>query len=378
MTTPVQARKILFQQGVNGALVQHPAEDVRLSSGGGWTPDPTDPLKVRSGVVAGSGPSATTPPCTVTASAGQVTVSPGRFVVQGSTALQGHYEGTVDQAVTRTMAQSGGLPGAGQFKAGRVVIRVYDQLYGDAQDGWKVEVVLGAAASTVGAAAQPVQPPSSLLLRSFTVDSAGAITLASSLSSLTVPRGGVLPIQAWETAEAGAYVDQYRGHPVRGLQRWNGATWGPARYGTRASTFTRTGLSVANSFTHTTWVGLTANASNDAPVLFNSGTGIFTVQEAGEFDIRYQTYSDGGSGGLSMINFWCQAMADTRQFPSADLWDRVTRATGFAGAGGLYHPLPIGRLWLPSGATFRFGVGQTNSGGGAVSFDCSIGITFVG
>ena len=228
MTTPLQSRKILFQQGVTGALVTHPAEDVRLTGGGLWSPDALDAMKVRTGIVAGRG-LAGAAPCSVEAGSGQLVIRPGRFVIQGSTALQGHYEGTIDQALTRTLstAQVGsGLPGAGQFKAGRVIVRVYDQLYGDAKDGWAVEVHMGAAAATAGAAAYPTMPSSSLQLATFTVNSAGAITLGATLPSFTVPRGGVLPVDASENG-VGAYTGQYRDHAVMGLQRWNGTAWAP-------------------------------------------------------------------------------------------------------------------------------------------------------
>ncbi len=223
---PLMTRKILFQQGINGVPVNHPAEDVRLSSGSQWTPAAGDPLRVRSGVVAGSGSTSATP-CEVTAQTSQVTVGTGRFVIQGSTALQGHYEGTVDAANVRTLSSAtvgAGLPGSGEFKAGRVLIRVYDQLYGDTQDGWDIEVHMGAAATTVGGAALPALPTNSLQLKTFTVDSAGVITLGAAAVVLTVPRGAVLPVSSTDVA-AGAHIGQYRDHPTRGLERWDGAWW---------------------------------------------------------------------------------------------------------------------------------------------------------
>lgn len=192
------ARKMLFHQGLVTAPVKTPAEDYRLTTGGLWAPEGTDALKVRSGVVAGPGAPGFTA-CQVVAGGGQVTVKPGRVVVQGAAANQGHYEGTIDADQTRTVAAAtigAGLPAAGQFKAGRVVVRVYDQLYdGGAVDGWDVEVHLGSSAASAGAAGLPPVVGNSFTLRTFTVDSAGAITLGGA-TPYTAPGGGRLPVTA--------------------------------------------------------------------------------------------------------------------------------------------------------------------------------------
>jgi hypothetical protein len=219
-------RKMLFHQGTVATPVKTPAEDTRLSLGGLWTPSGVDALQVRSGVVVGTGASGGFSAAQVVAGTGQVTVKPGRVVVQGATANQGAYEGVIDADTVRTLAAAtvgAGLPAAGQFKAGRVLVRVYDQLYGDAQDAWDVEVHMGAAAATAGAAVLPTMPASAVQLRTFTVDSAGAITLGG-FPTWTSTAGGILPVDALDTG-APARDGQYRHHPTNGLEVGLSGAW---------------------------------------------------------------------------------------------------------------------------------------------------------
>lgn len=217
-------RKLSVQQGTTAAPVKTPAEDWRLNDGALWTPGSGSQLQERSGVVAGTGPSVGVEPLAVTAAAGGVfTVQPGRFFVQGSSPLQGGYLGTIDQSTVRTIAGSD-LPAGGSYKAGYLGIKVYDQVYGDTQDGADVIYLLGASAATVNATAAPQLPSGFLELRAFTIDSTGTVTFGSYLPPLTVPRGGVLPVRATDAGN-GAYLDQYRGHATRGLERWDGTKW---------------------------------------------------------------------------------------------------------------------------------------------------------
>jgi hypothetical protein len=217
------SRKMLFHQGSSSVPVKTSAEDTRLSLAALWTPDPSNAVKVRQGVVNGPGATSAFAPCQVVAGSGQVTVKPGRVVIQGSATSQGAYVGTIDTDTVRTVAAAAvgaGLPSAGQFKAGRVIVRVYDQLYdGGSRDDWDVEIHCGSAAATPGAAALPAVVNNSLQLRTFTVDSAGAVTLAGA-ADYTTPRGGI-PVVPQADNFPGAYDGQYRDVIGLGLQRWS-------------------------------------------------------------------------------------------------------------------------------------------------------------
>lgn len=194
MTAPIAAAllplKPLFLQGTVAAPVKTPAADTRLALGGLWTPDGADAIKVRSGVVWGPSSAAGTTPCGVYTSgtAGTLNINPGRLVIQGPTEQQGAYLGAITALTPRRVADFGGLPTAGQFKAGRVIARVYDQLFGDPVDGWTVELLLGSPATTAAGAVFPPLPAGALLLRNFTVDSNGAFTL-SGTPTYTTPAG---------------------------------------------------------------------------------------------------------------------------------------------------------------------------------------------
>lgn len=230
MTSPVAQlpRKPLFLQGTVAVPVKTSAEDTRVALGGLWTPEGTDPIRVRSGIVAGGGnPLAVTSP-----SAGNLSIAPGRLLIQGPVAGQGAYLGAVTAALTRRPADYGGLPTAGQFKSGTIYARVYDQNYGDTVDGWGIELLLSASQLTANAAtaAMPAVPAGGVLIKNFVVTSAGAFTF-SGVPKLTVPLGSVLPIDVSEAAVAGSYADQYRSHPTEGLQRWSGTAWGPVQAG---------------------------------------------------------------------------------------------------------------------------------------------------
>jgi hypothetical protein len=207
MTMP---RRLVVQQGTDAAPVKTPAEDWRLGSGGLWAPSSVS-LQARAGVVAGSAPAGATRPLDVVAAAGGVfTVYPGHFVLQGGPTNSGAYMGVVDAATVRTIP-GGSLPPSGQFKAGYLLIHVYDQNYGDTKDDWDIEFLLGASATTANGAVYPAFPVgmSYLQLRAFTVSSTGAVTMGSYLPSSTVARGGIVPVPVGE-AMTGSYGGQYR------------------------------------------------------------------------------------------------------------------------------------------------------------------------
>lgn len=213
-------RKASYIQGTTAVKYQLPAEDARLNDAAGWTPGASG-LLVRGGVVPGPGG-----PGVVTAATGGVNIAAGTAVVQGTTtSVQGAYRCTWDASEFRAVTADSGTT----YRRFILVVRLYDQLNGGAKDDWDLEVVYGAGAATLAAATVPPTPANSLVIKSGSVDPSGVVSVSGVLP-LTVPRGGILPVDATETT-AGAYVGHYRDHPTLGLQRWSGTIWTAAGIG---------------------------------------------------------------------------------------------------------------------------------------------------
>lgn len=214
-------RKASFLQGTEAAKYQLPAEDHRLNHAGLWIPSSVPgaaALAVQSGVVWGPGN-----PGAVSVVAGGVSINPFHAAVQGTrSGVQGVFELTSDAVEFRAVTAASST----EFRRGRLGVRIYDQLNGAAKDDWDLEVIYGAAAASAGAAQLPPLPADSTWfeLRQALVDPAGAITL-SGITPRTMPRGSILPVDAIDVTP-GAYSGQYRDHPARGLERWDGADWG--------------------------------------------------------------------------------------------------------------------------------------------------------
>jgi len=340
---PLLTRKPLFLQGTVAAPVRTSAEDTRVALGGLWTPEGSDPIRVRSGIVAGGGN-----PCAVTSpSAGNLQVAPGRLLIQGPVAGQGAYLGAITAAITRRPADYGGLPTAGQFKGGVIYARVYDQQYGDQADGWQVDILLSSAQLTANAAAAaiPAVPAGGVLLRNFVVTSAGAFTLSGE-PKFTVPLGGILPIYASESGSPGSYGGQVRRHPTNGLERWTGTGWVPEDTGPPPAT-----LALALGATalpgvrgpHVWRQGRTVFCAGVAyvPTLLNSGgrVVIATIPDG------FRTPAVAGQlvlGGVQ-INGWLGASVDV--FPDGRLQLRNDTAQQFGSNGTSGSWYALGLTW---------------------------------
>jgi hypothetical protein len=214
-------RKVGYLQGTVPAPYKLPAEDHRLLRAGQWLPSSAlGGLRVRSGLLPGPGS-----PGLVAVTTGGVNVNPFHAVIQGTlTSTQGEYEMVSDAVEFRAITAASGT----EFRRGYVIARIYDQLNpgtGTVQDLPTVEVVYGPNAASAGAATLPALPANSLVLREFAVSNTGVITLVStSAPPWTTARGGIQVVDVADTV-AGAYADQYRSHPTRGLERWNGTRW---------------------------------------------------------------------------------------------------------------------------------------------------------
>jgi hypothetical protein len=357
-------RKLLVQQGTTATPVKTPAEDWRLGHGGLWLPSTTSLIE-RGGVVPGPAPAGGTRPLDVTAAAGGVfTIRQGRLRIPGAAALQGSYDGVVDAVTTRTIPGAS-LPGAGQYKAGHLIARVYDQVYGDAQDGYDFEFVMGAPAASANAAVFPSVTGTNgyLILRSFTTDSAGVITFTSYAPPYVVARGGIQPVDLLDTT-SGTYGGQYRDHPQLGLQRWDGATWVPVQYGmVRGKAWRTAGFSGAKTVSTIYGIGLTVARLSGG---FTWGGGdnaggtlsYLVIPFDGLYDLGYQSYDTGGAAavGATLINRQRASVAD------------VIVALGhyYKASGAVDHISPFHTDGVPLKAgdkLFLQTVDYTNSGG---------------
>jgi hypothetical protein len=291
-------RKLLVQQGTTGNPVKTPAEDWRLGHGGLWTPSSVTLIE-RGGVVPGPAPSGGTRPVDVSAAAGGVfTIRQGRLRIPGAAALQGSYDGVVDAVTTRTIPGAS-LPGVGQYKAGHLIARLYDQVYGDAQDGYDFEFVLGAPAASANAAVFPGVTGTNgyLIIRSFTVDSTGAVTFTSYRPPWAVTRGAPLPVATEAEVVALGSTGMYPGAAFWAEDTKATGIWDPAA-----------GRVVWFDSRWQTWTPRFAGGSINAWASLGNGTAIGRYFRTGrKVDVEYQFTigTTGNFGGVGAIFIEC-------------------------------------------------------------------------
>jgi hypothetical protein len=349
----VFTRKALFQQGLDASPILHPAEDVRMSLAGAlWTPDGSDPVKVRSGRVHGPGVTSTAVPMTVsTPSSSTLRVTAGRWVVQGLTALSGAYWGTLDAQFDRAIPGAS-LPAAGQFKAGILILRVYDKRYGDVQDGWDIEALLGASAATVNAAVYPSLLGTVLELRRFTIDSAGTITLGV-YGPVTAPYGADVHCTS-DTKPANPYLGMtiYEGDSFL-RSRWDGASWeilgwlgaaNTSAQGVPQASLIYTAPVVAHNVASdmVNWSTVTLPTVGTQALFSYVSNAFIRCLRKGKVRVRLYCFSDHTSAGRSKLGI---TMSRQNGVWSSELPDTRLRTTGFPAAGQIeqyvYYDGPV-------------------------------------
>lgn len=387
MTSPLMPRKTLFEQGQQNSPVSHPAEDVRLTMAGLWTPDAsttTASLSAYEGVVWGPGAMTGTGSLAVSSpGAGQLTVQPGRWVVQSNTGLAGAYWGTVDNATT-VVIPSGSYPTAGQFKAGVVLIRVYDTVYSDVQDGWTIETLLGNPASTAGTAVLPTPPATSIVLKNFTIDGSGTITLSGS-TTYTVPANTVLYCTSLTRPTTPFHFQEIFETDSLLRRRWDGTQWEIVSWhGTDrtiggglpgfAVKWTNASITDGTTVTLTNWTQVYNPASVFSGLFSytNSGTKAFTVNAKGKLRVTLTTYSDTSSGaGYSQVYLIAPNSGIV-----ASLVDERHRNSGYAGCGTVQQIVDTTLPVMP-GDTFGVQIAQHNTSGVAVTYQVSLNAQFL-
>lgn len=320
-------RRPLFMQGTSDSPVRHPAEDVRLAMGAFYHPQGDNHIVPKAGIFWAGQQSMVTPVGTVTQGAlgsaldaGKFYVYPGRALINGDSALQGSYLVVNDVLTTVTVDQAKtnpGVPAAGQFKAGLLVARIYDQLYGDTQDGWDLEVYLGPAASTAASAAMPTRPANCVIVRVFTMDSAGAITIIAGGAEYTSVRGDVLASGSTVRPPKPYQNMKIRESDTGHFRRWDFNRW--VYIGTDASPWTAdnavlqrapvvSAAAVAQVVpASNAWVRINTWAQKRVdPTVANLGAdGVWTIAERGVYSILISQASAkpgiSGRAGLQLV-----------------------------------------------------------------------------
>jgi hypothetical protein len=201
---------------------------LRLSLGAAFRP--AAGVQVTSGVLAG--PSNTMGELSL--ASGVLTVQPFRAVIQSALdATAGPYVVPNDATVTfGTTAQH-----ASQYRRSLVVVRVDDsQVSGVASsattDRAVLEVLDGPLAASQAATTLPTPAGSWLALGEILIPPVGQtvtltpynprIGMRHGIQSGIIADGSTI---AGHDGQVGAHVDQFRAHPTRGIERWNGTAW---------------------------------------------------------------------------------------------------------------------------------------------------------
>jgi hypothetical protein len=172
----------------------------------------------------------------------------------------------------------------------------------------------------------------------------------------TVARGGIHPVRSTD-ATAGAYVDQYRGHPTRGLERWDGTQW------TTANPFTWTDLLRSTSYNYTPPTG-------SSYVDLSSGN--FTVSNLPpgreiEFEWKAPLIAASTNATLVLRMLIAGTQADTNVFSTSTApmfgpgrltgsavipsgGSVLVQVQGFNGVGATATPIQAGTAFAASGA----------------------------
>lgn len=209
MTVPLPA----MLMDTAGATVSSQA--VRHALGAAFRPATGAGQKYRSGVLAGPDQSQGEVALT---SQTNLRVRPFLAVVQGSqTADQGPF--VVPNLIDRNFTPP--AKDATQTRRCLVSVRVDDTGVAGTATAY-LELLVGALAPS--APALPSLPANAVALGEMTVAAGAGTSTAIWYSTLTVARGGILPVTSADTTP-GVRVGEYRDHPTRGLQRWDGTVW---------------------------------------------------------------------------------------------------------------------------------------------------------
>jgi hypothetical protein len=297
----------------------------RLALGAAWRP--AAGVQVVSGVLAG-------PPNTqgeLSLAGNVLTVQPFRAVLQSSLdATAGSYLVPNDAPVSFTMTAQH----ASQFRRALVVVRVDDsQVSGVAStattDRAVLEVLDGGLAASAGATVLPTPAGSWLALGEVLIPPVGQTVTVTPYNPRTGTRHGILPVIAdgstvtGHDAAPGTMVGQYRDHPDRGLQRWDGT-----RHRTRGADQLGAWVSFASGSaapTGTSWgpgfpTAYAQSPANDGLTFTTHGTvgDGFVVPVPGMYVVTWMltlAANNGTGGWLQFASGLATALTEQGRFP---------------------------------------------------------------
>jgi hypothetical protein len=217
-----------YALGANGQVLS--AKLLRLSLGAALRPAAAG-VQLVSGVLAG--PSNTMGELTLLSNT-QLTVQPYRAAIQNTQdATAGAYLVPNDAVATLGAAQGFSAQDATQFRRALIVTYVDDaQIAGSGASQAYLLIIPGALAASAVAAALPALPANALSHGELLIPPTGQSVTLTPYNPRTGLRHGIQPAIvvdgstiAGHDGAPGLFVDQFRAHPTRGLERWNGTAW---------------------------------------------------------------------------------------------------------------------------------------------------------
>lgn len=215
------------------AYLQHSARLLRLTMGAVFRRSAAGALSGVSGALeSGAGQSGDTTLLNPTT----LQVNPGIFVIQGmQSGAQGQYEVVNDATVNLAVPAQD----ATQYRRAYAAVRVYDSLEtGVASSAATDKADMLVIGGTLAASTNPAYPTAAqigagtyLLLGEFYIPPTGQTVTFTAYSPRTGIRHGILPViddastRPGHAGAPGTVLNEYRHHPVLGLQRWNGTAW---------------------------------------------------------------------------------------------------------------------------------------------------------
>ncbi len=276
---------VLSPPRVLGATGQRlSARLLRLTDAAKWRPSGSG-VGVLSGLVAG--PAGSVGELSLV-NATTLNVNPFFAVIQGTrSATQGAYEVPNDALVT--LAVTG--QDASLYRRSLVVVGVDDsEAAGVASsattDRARLYILDGPLSSTTPAPL-PALPPDSLDLGEISIPPTGQTVTLTPYNPRTGARSGILPVfndtstRPGHGAATGAHVGQYRDHPTRGLERWDGNGWVALASGSDAAHQVATGASISLANATTLRLPLANVQSSTPDVTAAADNASWTLNRAG-------------------------------------------------------------------------------------------------
>lgn len=266
-----------------------------------------------------------------------LTVQPFRAVVQNTQdATGGQFILVNDAAVNLAVTAQH----ATQYRRSLVVAYAADSVSAGvastaATDKAALELVDGALAASAGAAALPAAPANALALGELLIPPIGVPVTVTPYNPRTTARGGILPVVAdgsgaipGHDGVAGSHVGQYRDHPTRGLERWDGALWSPPQpHGWTLATLNGgiVNLPTSNNYSPLRWkVDRATNELHLVGLLDKANIGatsvISTLPPEARPSYGYVINCLNGATSTQQVDYYTDGRLQSKAVPTTWLW----------------------------------------------------------